>query len=75
MIIELYLHRELDEGLGQVMDAALLNGFKKSGLPFLQASDCTKLGKNLSKCRECKWTPEAEISATYCRFYKYRKLR
>lgn len=53
----------------------LMVEYKKSGQQFLQATDCTKLGKNtVGKCRECMDAAD-DGSYTYCRFYKYRKLR
>lgn len=51
---------------------------KKTGEHFLQDGPCFEVAPKLSKCRECRWTPNQRSKTfpnIFCRFYAFRRLR
>ena len=55
-----------------------VNRLKKTMLPFLQDASCSECTPKLSKCRECKMTPNQrnkKQANIFCRFYAFRRLR
>lgn len=51
---------------------------KRTGAPFLQNGPCSEVTPKLSKCRECKMTPNQrskKIPNIFCRFYAFRRLK
>ena len=49
---------------------------KRTGAPFLQNGPCSEVTPKLSKCRECKMTPNQrskKIPNIFCRFYAFRR--
>ncbi|KAL8562748.1 hypothetical protein ACOMHN_022623 [Nucella lapillus] len=51
---------------------------KRTGAQFLQNGPCSEVTPKLSKCRECKMTPNQrskKIPNIFCRFYAFRRLK
>ncbi|XP_070212485.1 probable JmjC domain-containing histone demethylation protein 2C isoform X2 [Littorina saxatilis] len=51
---------------------------KRTGAHFIQDGPCSEVTPKLSKCRECKMTPNQrskKIPNIFCRFYAFRRLK